>query len=80
MDQQKIVQAQRIKVDIVETKEVYCQALLGDGTLIRFKSTATEAFRLDGVFDQNGNPVYQIFTAQTIVVESSPGDLKKEAK
>ena len=78
--QQQIVQAKRIKVDIVETKELYSHALLGDGTMIRFKSTPTEAHRLEGLFDASGNPVYQVATAQTVVVENSPGDLKKGAK
>jgi hypothetical protein len=57
--------------------EHWNEYLAEDGTLLRVKLVATEVVRLDGQYDQEGNPVYILNSTNVMVVEA-PDDLKRE--
>jgi hypothetical protein len=49
------------RVPVVRTnQEAWSEYLLDDGTIIRMKIVITDVLRIDGVYDGDGNPVYQI--------------------
>lgn len=56
--------------------ENWNEYLLGDGTVVRVKLVATEAFRIDGRYDNEGNPLYLVRSSNVMVV-SAPPSLRK---
>jgi hypothetical protein len=57
--------------------EHWNEYLLEDGSVLRVKTVATEVIRVDGRYDQEGNPMYVLNNTQVLVVDS-PDDLKRE--
>ncbi len=45
-------------VTVVESTERYSDIRLSDGAVLRIKSTASEALRIKGEVDSDGNPRY----------------------
>ena len=69
-------------VDVTEigyrtSGEYWNEYLADDGTVIRVKLIATEVLRLDGQFDQEGNPVYIVKTTNVTNV-SAPENLRRQ--
>jgi hypothetical protein len=56
--------------------EHWNEYLLDDGTVVRMKAVVTEIARVDGHYDQEGNPAYVVFSANVTHV-SAPDELKK---
>ena len=50
---------------------------LEDGTTIRLKAVVTDVVRLNGEYDQEGNPVYVVKSGNMMVVKA-PDELKKK--
>ena len=73
----KIVDA--VEVEIAESSEKWTEITLTDGTTIRTKPVILSVLRLENVYDQEGNPVYQL-KANQVMVASSPDNLKKGAQ
>lgn len=59
-------------VPIVKAEEFFNQYVLEDGSVLRVKSVATAAFRVDGQSLPDGSPVYIVVTTPAVSVESSP--------
>ncbi len=57
--------------------EHWNEYFLEDTTVLRVKLVATEAIRVDGYYDQDGNPLY-ILNSTNVMVASSPEDLKQK--
>lgn len=57
--------------------EHWNEYLVEDGSVLRVKLVGTEVIRLDGQYDQEGNPVY-ILNSTNVMVVSAPDDLKRE--
>lgn len=57
--------------------EHWNEYLVEDGSVLRVKLVATEVIRLDGQYDQEGNPIY-ILNSTNVLAVSSPEDLKRE--
>ncbi len=57
--------------------EHWNEYLVEDGSVLRVKLVATEVIRLDGQYDQEGNPVY-ILNSTNVMVVSAPDDLRRE--
>jgi hypothetical protein len=57
--------------------EHWNEYLIDDGTVARIKLVATEVLRVDGQYDQQGNPLYLIATTNVTTV-SSPDNLRHE--
>ncbi|MBX3283963.1 MAG: hypothetical protein KF703_01325 [Actinobacteria bacterium] len=56
--------------------EYFNEYLLDDGTVLRFKAVVTKVQRLDGIYDNEGMPVYMVLS-NNVVVTSSPDELRK---
>lgn len=55
--------------------EHWNEYLLDDGSVIRLKPVVTSVLRIDGLFDQNGDPAY-IVNSTNIVSVSAPEELR----
>ncbi len=56
--------------------EHWNEYIVDDGSLLRVKLVATEVIRLDGQYDQEGNPVY-ILNSTNVLVVAAPDELKR---
>jgi hypothetical protein len=56
------------------TGEYWNEYLLDDGTVLRFKAVVTNAYRVDGMYTDEGEPVYWI-KSNNIVSISAPDEL-----
>jgi hypothetical protein len=65
------------EVDVEESTEKWSEYKLTDGTIIRGKMTIIGAVRIEGQFDPQGNPMYAMNMAPTLVIVSSPVNLKR---
>ena len=66
------------EVPVDEALERWSEVRLTDGSVIRVKVTVAAAVRIDGRWDQDGNPLYVIRGAQTMVVSEAPEALRKK--
>jgi len=65
------------EVDFQTRKEDWNEYQLMDGSTIKMKLVVSAVFRIDGMFDNEGNPVYQIKSTNLPVVKS-PDALKRK--
>jgi hypothetical protein len=65
-----------VELSFQNAREHWNEYLIDDGTVLRLKPVATGVIRVEGMWDQQGNPVY-ILNSTNIVVASSPDHLKK---
>jgi len=72
--------ASAYEVPIVESTERWTEVKLEDGSILRVKPTVMAAARIEGQFDQDGNPMYALRTTQTMMVSSTPEHLRKGGK
>jgi hypothetical protein len=69
-----------VEVAVDEALEKWSEVRLTDGSVIRVKLTVASAVRIEGRWDQDGNPLYIIRGAQTMVVSSSPEALRRKTQ
>ena len=72
-------QGQMVDAEIVEfeaDKESWSTYILHDGTSLRVKAVVTEVARLEGIYAQNGDPVYMVQASQIMAV-NAPEKLRK---
>jgi hypothetical protein len=67
-----------VEVEIEVSTERWTEVTLKDGSLIRIKPVILSVLRIDGQYDQEGNPVYQV-KANQVMTASAPDHLKKNA-
>jgi hypothetical protein len=67
-----------VEVEILESSEKWTELKLADGTIIRTKPVVLSVLRLEGLYDQEGNPVYQI-KSNLVMTASVPDALKQSA-
>lgn len=67
------------EVPVEESTERWSEIRLEDGTTLRIKMTVLSAIRLDGNFDPEGNPIYQIKGSPAVAVINVPAELKRKA-
>ena len=65
-----------VKVAINKSTEHWSSVLLADGTEIKIKAAVVSAIRLKGQFDNDGNPVYMVKSANLLDV-SSPDSVRE---
>ena len=65
------------EVEFQTRKEDWNEYQLMDGSIIKMKLVVSGIFRIDGLFDNEGNPVYQIKSTNVPVVKS-PDTLKRK--
>lgn len=56
--QGQIVEAELIPVR--SSQEGWSEYILEDGTVLRMKLVVTDVYRLEGIYDSDGNPIYHI--------------------
>lgn len=66
-------------VGIKESREYFNELTLDDGTILKMKVVATQAYRLDGKWDNQGNPVYVVNSSSILVVDSAQEILRQGA-
>lgn len=59
------------EVDFQIRKEDWSEYQLMDGTVIKMKLVISEIFRIEGQWDNEGNPVYRIKSTNVPVVRAS---------
>lgn len=65
-----------ISIPVRSSEERWSEYILEDATVIRMKLIVTEVFRVEGMYDPDGNPVYHIKSAN-IASAMPPENLKK---
>lgn len=58
------------------TAEHWNEYLLDDGTIVRLKPVVTEVLRVEGQYDQSGNPAYIIQSTNVTAVDA-PDSLRQ---
>lgn len=66
-----------VVVPVAETVERASTTTLEDGTILRVRVSVDEALRLEGQYDDEGNPIYMVKSATLIGVASVPDELKR---
>jgi len=65
------------QAEINQSSEYWNQYLLDDGSIIKIKLVATNALRVEGKFDDEGNPVYLVKSTNIMSIKS-PDNLKRK--
>ena len=63
-------------VDVIESTERFTDIKLEDGTILKAKASVAEVARVDGHWDDDGNPLYFVKSQTVITVAKTP--FKKE--
>jgi hypothetical protein len=69
-----------VEVQVEESTERWSEFQLQDGAVVRVKATILSAARMDGQYDQLGNPMYQVNVAPMITIVSVPERLRKKVQ
>lgn len=64
---------------IVNSSEVWAEYLLGDGTVIKVKFAVTEILRLEGQFNDVGDPQFYVRGNQLVNAVNCPEETRKPA-
>jgi hypothetical protein len=70
-------EADATEVGFRTSGENWNEYLLDDGTVIRLKLVVTEAVRVDGQYDPEGNPLYLVKSTNVMGV-SAPEHLRRQ--
>jgi hypothetical protein len=65
------------EVPIVSTKEIAAEYELEDGSSLRVRHLATAIFRIDGVYDADGAPVYLVKSSAAPLVLTAGALVKR---
>jgi hypothetical protein len=68
--------AEAVEVGVSEAVERWTDIKLEDGSSLRIKAVILGALRVEGQYDQDGNPLYMIKANQVMTV-SAPDHLRK---
>jgi len=71
-------EVEALSIRFKSIKEEWNEYDLEDGTTLRMKAVVSDIVRVDGHYDQEGNPVYLVKSGNMVVV-SSPDNLKKKS-
>ncbi len=69
-------QVDATEVDFETRKEDWNEYQLMDGSTIKMKLVMAEIFRVEGRYDNEGNPIY-VLKSKNVLIVRSPDDLKK---
>jgi hypothetical protein len=67
------------EVQVKESTERWSDVVLEDGSILRIRPSVLGAVRVDGQYDQDGNPAYSVKAQLQIIVTSSPERLRKNS-
>jgi hypothetical protein len=66
-----------VEVDVKESTERWTEVTLEDGTIFRIKVSVLGAARVDGEYDQEGNPAYALKMNPVIAMVSTPPNFRR---
>lgn len=69
-------QVEATEVKFETRKEDWNEYQLMDGSVLRMKVVVAEVYRIENVYDEENNPVYQVKSTNLLVVKS-PDALKR---
>ena len=64
-------------VGVSESTEKWSEVTFEDGTVMRLKPNVVGAIRIEGEYDQSGNPAYALQVQPTVLMVSCDEKLKK---
>ena len=67
-------------VAVEESTEKFSEVRLEDGTTLRTKLTVLEVIRIDGQYDNDGNPAYSVRSTNIVAVSESPPELMRKVQ
>lgn len=70
------VERDALEVGYQNPAEHWNEYLLDDGTVLRLKPVVTQIIRIEGLYDHNGDPAYQV-QSMNVVTVSAPEQLRK---
>ena len=70
-------QVDAVEMDFQTRREDWSEYQLYDGTVLKMKTAVGEILRIEGEYDPEGNPVYQVKSTNVMMVRS-PDQLKKK--
>jgi len=65
------------EIEFQTRKEDWNEYQLMDGSVVKMKLVVSEIFRLEGMYDNEGNPVYHIKSANVAAIRA-PDTLKRK--
>jgi hypothetical protein len=68
-----------VDVAIRDSHERWSEVELADGTTLRIKPNVVAVTRIDGQYDNDGNPTYALQSNQMMTVVNVPAHLRKPA-
>lgn len=71
-------EVEALPIDVNQTNEYWNQYMLDDGTVIKMKLVATKVLRVDGKYDNEGNPLY-VIQSTNITSVNAPDSLKRKS-
>jgi hypothetical protein len=63
-------------VEVSNASETWNQYLLTDGTVLKLKVIVTEIWRLEGEYDNDGNPLYVVRSGNVLAV-NAPDEVRR---
>jgi hypothetical protein len=72
--------AEGVEVQVDESTERWSEFTFHDGTVMRAKLTIVSAVRVDGHFDQQGNPLYTINATPVFGMLNVPQEYRKKVQ
>jgi hypothetical protein len=66
------------EVPVLESTERWTELKLEDNSVLRLKPNVLKVTRIEGKWDNEGNPLYAINSMMTMVVASAPDRLRKQ--
>jgi len=66
------------EIQVEESTERWSDYTLSDGTHLRAKLMIVSGIRVDGQFDQLGNPMYTMNVSPVFTIVSSPEEYRKK--
>ena len=70
-------QVQATPIDVNQSGERWNEYFLEDGTVLKMKLVLKKVYKVDGEYDEEGNPVY-VMQSTNVTTVSSPNDLKRK--
>ena len=64
-------------VEATQSSERWNEYLLEDGTVLKLKTVLTNAYRVEGQYDAEGNPVY-VVQSTNVISAAAPQELRRK--
>jgi len=70
-------EVEALNIPITQSVEKFSELTLDDGTTLLIKTTAIRVGRVIGKYDQKGEPIYNVQSANLVAVKHCPEELRK---